>query len=191
MKRIPNYCAAVVVVHGKSELLLMEYIKSNLHLPIEIYSENNGKSSIQINSIMNVLNNNIFKNKTSFKRKYFINENNKVFCNFRVFTLMDLDDASVEKQNKYKSGELFKGHWLSSYIVPIWNNGNLEDVLMEIKVLTNKPNYKDKGMVYRKIFPINTGRSDILLVEELMNLLRMSNNTNMEVLLKYLLNLVK
>ena len=34
MMRKPNYCKGIVIVHGKSELLLAEHIKSNLHLPI-------------------------------------------------------------------------------------------------------------------------------------------------------------
>ena len=55
MGRKPNYCKGVAIAHGKSEMLFVEHIKSNLHLPIEIYAENNGKTSIQINSLMSVL----------------------------------------------------------------------------------------------------------------------------------------
>ena len=40
---------AIVVAHGKSELIMSQYIKSNLRLPIEIYSEKNGRQNIQIN----------------------------------------------------------------------------------------------------------------------------------------------
>ena len=43
-----NYCKGIVIAHGKSELLLAEHIKSNLHLPIEIYAESNGKTSILV-----------------------------------------------------------------------------------------------------------------------------------------------
>ena len=56
MKKKLNYCRGVVVVHGKSEKLLAEHIKSNLHLPIEVYAENNGKTSIQIDSLITILN---------------------------------------------------------------------------------------------------------------------------------------
>ena len=51
----PNYCKGIIIVHGKSELLLAEHIKSNLHLPIQIYSESNGKTSIQIDSLPTIL----------------------------------------------------------------------------------------------------------------------------------------
>ena len=57
----PNYCKGIVIAHGKSELLLAEHIKSNLHLPIEIYAEKNGKLSIQIDDLITILGNNIFK----------------------------------------------------------------------------------------------------------------------------------
>ncbi len=43
----PNYCRCIVIAHGQCELLLAEYIKSNLHLPIKIYAENNGKTSLK------------------------------------------------------------------------------------------------------------------------------------------------
>lgn len=39
----PKFCKGIVIAHGKSELLLAEHIKSNLHLPIEIYAQSNGK----------------------------------------------------------------------------------------------------------------------------------------------------
>ena len=68
----PNYCKLVVIAHGKSELLLVEHIKSNLHLPIEIYAESNGKTSIQIDSLMKILGNNIFKNKRAFTKNIWL-----------------------------------------------------------------------------------------------------------------------
>ena len=74
MVRKPNYCKGIIIAHGKSELLLAEHIKSNLHLPIEIYAESNGKTSIQIDSLMTVLGNNIFKDKRAFNQKYIVDK---------------------------------------------------------------------------------------------------------------------
>ena len=78
----PNYCKGIVIAHGKSELLLAEHIKSNLHLPIEIYAEKNGKLSIQIDDLITILGNNIFKNKTSFKKQFVVEEENKKIKKF-------------------------------------------------------------------------------------------------------------
>ena len=100
MVRKPNYCKGVIIVHGKSELLLAEHIKSNLHLNIGIYSLENGRTSIQIDSLMTILGNTIFKNKNKLKKEYIIEEKNKELVNFFVMPIMDLDDTKEEKIKK-------------------------------------------------------------------------------------------
>ena len=182
--RKPNYCKGIIIVHGKSELLLAEYIKSNLHLPIEIYAESNGKTSIQIDSLMTVLGNNIFKNKRVFNQKYVVEEEKGILKNFSVMPIMDLDDTSEEKKKKYLSGEMFKNHWLNPYIVPIWNKENLDEVLLDLGLIDKLPNNKEKGKVYRDLFPKNIGKSDKQLVEDLMKTFKKSNKTNMQVFIK-------
>lgn len=168
MVRKPNYCKGIIIAHGKSELLLAEYIKSNLHLPIEIYSLKNGKTSIQIDSLMTILGNNDFKNKSKLKQKYIIEEKNKKFINFYIMPIMDLDDTTEEKIKKYKNGEMFKNHWLSPYIIPIWNDINLDHVLYDLKLISKLPNDKEKGKVYEELFPKNTGQADLEQVNKLL-----------------------
>ena len=158
MKKKLNYCRGVVVVHGKSEKLLAEHIKSNLHLPIEVYAENNGKTSIQIDSLITILNNNIFKNERCLKRKYNIEIENKKIKNFFLIVIMDLDDTTEEKIKQYKSGKMFEKHWLSPYIIPVWNNKNLDQVMFDLGLISKVPNYKEKGRVYEEVFPKNNGR---------------------------------
>lgn len=93
-KRSPKvrYVKNIVLVHGKSEQIICEYIKSNLRLPIEIFSHNNGKNNIEINSINSVLNNTIFKSRSSLKNKYEIVEK-KVLTkeDLEIFIIMDKD----------------------------------------------------------------------------------------------------
>ena len=184
MARKPNYCKGIIIVHGKSERLLAEYIKSNLHLPIEIYAESNGKTSIQIDSLMTVLGNNIFKNKRVFNQKYVVEEEKGILKNFSVMPIMDLDDTSEEKKKKYLSGEMFKNHWLNPYIVPIWNKENLDEVLLDLGLIDKLPNNKENGKVYRGLFPKTIGKSDKQQVEDLMNTFKKSNKTNMQVFIK-------
>ena len=184
MEKKPNYCKGIVIAHGKSELLLAEHIKSNLHLPIEIYSESNGKTSIQIDSLMRVLGNNIFKNKRVFKQKYIVEEEKGILKNFSLMPIMDLDDTSEEKKQKYISGEMFENHWLSPYIVPIWNRSNLDEVLLDLKLIDKLPNNKEKGKVYRDLFPTNKGESDIQQVKNLMDKFEKSDKTNMKIFIK-------
>ena len=107
MERKPNYCKGIIIAHGKSELLLAEHIKSNLHLNIGIYSLKNGKEPIQIDNLMTILGNTDFKIKKDLKQKYFFEEKDKEIVNFFIMPIMDLDDTTEEKIEKYKSGEMF------------------------------------------------------------------------------------
>ena len=43
-----NYLKAIVIVHGKSELQMCDFIKRKLKLKIDIVSKNKGGNSIQI-----------------------------------------------------------------------------------------------------------------------------------------------
>ena len=181
MVRKPNYCKGIIIAHGKSELLLAEHIKSNLHLPIEIYSLKNGKTSIQIYSLMTILGNNDFKNKSKLKQKYIIEEKNKKFINFFIMPIMDLDDTTEEKIKKYKNGEMFKNHWLSPYIIPIWNDINLDHVLYDLKLISKLPNDKEKGKVYEELFPKNTGQADLEQVNKLLKYFESTEKTNMNI----------
>ena len=184
MVRQPNYCKGIVIAHGKSELLFAEHIKSNLHLPIEIYSLKNGKMSIQIDSLTTILGNNDFKSKNKLKQKYFIEEKNKKLVNFFVMPIMDLDDTTEEKIEKYKSGKMFRNHWLSSYIVPIWNDTNLDHVLYDLNLISKLPNDKEKGKVYEDIFPKNKGQADLEQVNKLLKYFESTTKTNMDVFIR-------
>lgn len=184
MVRKPNYCKGIIIAHGKSERLLAEHIKSNLHLPIEIYSLKNGKTSIQIDSLMTILGNNDFKNKSKLKQKYIIEEKNKKFINFFIMPIMDLDDTTEEKIKKYKNGEMFKNHWLSPYIIPIWNDINLDHVLYDLKLISKLPNDKEKGKVYEELFPKNTGQADLEQVNKLLKYFESTTKTNMNIFIE-------
>ena len=184
MMRKPNYCKGIIIAHGKSELLLAEHIKSNLHLPIEIYSLKNGKTSIQIDSLMTILGNNDFKNKSKLKQKYIIEEKNKKFINFFIMPIMDLDDTTEEKIKKYNNGEMFKNHWLSPYIIPIWNDINLDHVLYDLKLISKLPNDKEKGKVYEELFPKNTGQADLEQVNKLLKYFESTTKTNMYIFIE-------
>lgn len=184
MVRKPNYCKGIIIAHGKSELLLAEHIKSNLHLPIEIYSLKNGKTSIQIDSLMTILGNNDFKNKSKLKQKYIIEEKNKKFINFFIMPIMDLDDTTEEKIKKYKNGEMFKNHWLSPYIISIWNDINLDHVLYDLKLISKLPNDKEKGKVYEELFQKNTGQADLEQVNKLLKYFESTTKTNMNIFIE-------
>lgn len=113
-KNRPCYLKAVVIVHGKSEKQICEYIKSNLRLKIEIVSEKRGEKSIQINGLTNILNDSRFRSFDAFIRFFedvevvAYNKKKMLASNFKIFIIMDTDDCSEENKRKYTSKEMFK-----------------------------------------------------------------------------------
>lgn len=162
-----KYTRCVVIVHGKSELALTKYIYTNLHLPVKIISKDNGKSSIQINGLMDFLKKK-FKSLSTFANEYSIeyDKKNKILKNFKLFTIMDTDDCEDDIMQKYISGEMFCGHPLSQYIVPIYNSSNLEDIMVKAGIMVKRISDAEKGTYYSKIFPINSAPMSIDTVDQ-------------------------
>jgi len=153
-----RYTKCAVIVHGKSELNLVKYIYTNLHLPVKIISRDRGKTSIQINGLLDFMQNGKFKSLKSFAEEYVIEYDRKSKClkNFKLFIIMDTDDSDENTKDKYISGELFRGHILEKYVVPIYNISNLEDVMIKAQIMVQRIPDSEKGKYYSKIFPINT-----------------------------------
>lgn len=153
-----RYTRCAVIVHGKSELHLVRFVYTNLHLPVKIISENKGRESIQINGLKDYLNKKTFVSLSVFAKEYLIEYDKKArkLKNFKLFIIMDTDDCSEEIKKGYVSGEMFRGHPLQEYIVPIYNIANLEDVMIKAGIMTKRIHDSQKGTYYSKIFPINT-----------------------------------
>ena len=97
---------------------------------------------------------------------------------------MDLDDTTEEKIKKYKSGEMFKNHWLNPYIIPIWNDINLDYVLYDLNLISKIPDDKEKGKVYGELFPTNYGPVDLEQVNRLLKYFESTKKTNMDIFIK-------
>jgi len=155
-----HYIKGVVICHGKSELCMTRYISTNLHLRIKPYARDKGESSIQITALDSVLKHAPFNNINSFLKEYDVETvgkgKRKTLKDFRLFIIMDTDDCSDKQKCAYISKEIFLGHWLYDYIVPIYDIPNLESVLSKAKVLTKKISNSEKGTYYQTIFPINS-----------------------------------
>lgn len=99
-----HYTKALVIVHGKSEKQIVKFIKSNLRLKMEIYSDKNGEKAIQITSLKNTLNNKIFKSFNNFIKEYEdikLSEDYKsIDDSFKVFIIMDTDDCTEKQKNR-------------------------------------------------------------------------------------------
>jgi hypothetical protein len=87
----------------------------------------------------------------------------------------------------FKSGAMFKKLWFGEYIVPVWNTQNLEDVLEQMDYPFAKTQ-SDKGKLYKDFFSPKKGQDDVAFLELFMKSCEKNKNTNMDVLLKYLLD---
>ena len=187
-----NYTKALVIVHGKSEKQICQYIKNKLRLKIEIYSDKNGEKAIQITSLKNTLNNKIFKSYRNFINTFEdieLTDNNKsINNNFKIFIIMDTDDCSEDEKRKFINKEMFKGHWAYDYIVPIYNIPELETVLTEAKIPFTKTGVKRKKE-YIKLFPTDPkyNKTDEVQIKELLNALKKQKNTNLNDFLDFCL----
>lgn len=184
-----NYTKAVIIVHGKSEKQICQYIKNKLRLKIEIYSDKNGEKAIQITSLKITLNNKIFKTLKSFIHEYddikLIN-NKQISSDFKLFIIMDTDDCTEKQKQNFINKEMFKSHWAYEYIVPIYNIPELETVLVKAKIpFERKGNERKKE--YVKIFPTDPKyeKNDNIQIEELSNTLKKQDNTNLNIFLDF------
>lgn len=167
-----NYLKAVVIVHGKSELQMCKFIKRNLRIKMEFISENNGESSIQITSLKDRLNGKDIKDFNSFRKKYEddieIIDKKLLSNNFKIFTIMDTDDCSDEQRNNYKNKTMFKKHWAYDYMCPIYNDSNLEEVLIKAGIKYKSKSSKKMKKEYIEIFPTDEKyiKSDTIQIED-------------------------
>ncbi|BAE86597.1 hypothetical protein DSY4808 [Desulfitobacterium hafniense Y51] len=149
------------IVHGQSEYRICSSIKSNLRLKHEIIARDKGKTSIQVTSVMNILNDRRFATFKGFIRQFTdVNYEKGKLLNFSLFIIMDVDDCTPEQKNEFITKEMFKNHWLYEYIVPIYNDPNLEAAMKEAHIEVKRK--KD----YIIIFPTNHGDLDVTIAKE-------------------------
>ena len=188
-----NYTKSLVVVHGKSEYDLVEYIYTNLHLNIKIIAKDKGRESIQINGLKTLFTKESFLSLSKFSKEYGIeyDKKNKVLKDFKLFVIMDTDDCSPETKNKYISGELFEFSVLKDYIIPIYNIENLEDVMIKAGIMTKRIPISQKGSFYSKVFPVNTEPKSLDTINQVTgfyNKIKNLKETNLKVFVEYCYN---
>lgn len=177
----------MTVVHGQSEYCICSNIKSNLRIKHEIVAKDKGKSSIQITGLLYLLNNDSrFKSFNSFVRSFTdIEYHKKLLINFKLFIIMDVDDCTEKLKKDFISKDMFKNHWLYDYIVPIYNDKNLESVMDSCDITVQKK--KD----YIVIFPTNHGDLNMDKAKEFSQKLSKCKNTNMNEYVDYCISIAE
>lgn len=180
----PKYTRAVIICHGKSEVIFTKNIRSNLRLKIEIDSKNNGEGSIQITSLIKFPRTKGYSGIKSILRKFINIEHKKnKLLNFKLFIIMDVDEPELTKEiiDNYKNKTMFKEFDYYDYIVPIYNDKNLDDVLIKLDYAVD---IKCKVASYQKIFSGKNG--DYESFKQLKEKIKTSKNSNLIELFDYL-----
>ena len=81
---------------------------------------------------------------------------------------MDTDDCSDEQRNNYKNKTMFKKHWAYDYMCPIYNDSNLEEVLIKAGIKYKSKSSKKMKKEYIEIFPTDEKyiKSDTIQIED-------------------------
>lgn len=175
-KKVIKQTKVITIVHGQSEYALCSHVKSNLRIKHEIISRDKGKTSIQINGLVDLLSRDRrLQSRKSLKKEF----PDIDLENFKLFIIMDVDDCNSVTKEKFKNKELFKDSWLFSHIVPIYSEPNLEKTMEDIGIVIQKK--KD----YITIFPTSHGDLDLNKAKEFHEKLKTSKNSNLHEYVKF------
>lgn len=174
------------IVHGKSEYNICSSIKSNLRLKHEIIARKRGQSSIQVTSIMKVLQDRRFINFRNFVSEFTDVEHKKGrLLNFFLFIIMDVDDCTPEQRENFINKKMFENHWLYDYIIPIYNIPNLESTMMQAKIKI------ERKRDYIVVFPTNHGDLDIDIAKDYLKKIKSCKCSNLDKYIQYCVSLAE
>lgn len=195
-KRTLKYLKCIVIVHGKSEKQICEYIKLNLRQKMEIISKSKGENSIQINGIRKMLDKDArFATLNGFIREFSdveittVKRKKIISPDLKIFIIMDTDDCTEETKKKYISKELFKGHWAYDYIYPIFNSPELETIMVKAGIKFEKKG-EERKKEYIKIFPTDQKylHNEGVELKDFSNKLEAIEETNLNEFIEYCLS---
>lgn len=183
-KRQKHYLHIIVVAHGASEFLIAKSIRAILKIPMEIYSNQSGNLPYQITDLKKLFSGKDFT--SGFYHKFQSNvefkKNRPV--NLKIFTIMDKDNIPDDTYQQYKNNTLLNdlsSCYVKKFVIPIFNENNLEDVIKNIGMKYPKNN-KAKYNTYKHIFSVgnNSKITPKDKIEEFADLLKKCNKTNMD-----------
>ncbi len=176
MKKKINKCNTVIIVHGKSELNFVKYVRKNLRIKIEEHSDN----KIQINDLVRIINGKPFSTKNYFEEHFDAKLNDK----FKLFIIMDTDDCTPDDKRRFISKEIFPKTFLKKYIIPIYLSENFEDVFNSIGF-----NLDPKDKPYEEEFPTQRGENSVERIISIKDSLKTSSKTNLDDFLEFCIEL--
>lgn len=188
-KRGLRYIKALIFLSDRTGYKLCQYIQQNLKLKVKLYD------CIE-KDIMEVLYDNEHGTFNEFIKKYMVEIKRSMqlqeINDFKIYIVMDLDKFSNDEEVKmFLDKSMFKEYWAYDYIVPIYSETNLKEIILESSIHSEIKFKENKE--YIKVFPFankfDLNVSDREEVELLKNLIQKNRKTNLNNLLDYCLNL--
>ena len=103
----------------------------------------------------------------------------------KIFILMDLDDVNDSNMvDNYKNGQLFSKFKFAKSIVPLYNDGNLEEVIASMGYKPPK-HKRDKNKVYTRMF---SDGGTVESIEIFLEDCKKCKKTNMELLVQHVID---
>ena len=177
----------VVIPHGSSEVVLAKSIKKALKLPIEVFDPFKGKHDIAIGNITEVMDSYGFANEKELHKTFpvlqFNPYGNPKMRDLVIFPILDIDSYRNEKK-AYITGNLFRNSPFADRIHPIFNDGNLDEILLGLgyRISTAGAN---KITTYHAVFDHMMAQEFETLSEKLKTV---SDKTNLHIFIDFCLS---
>lgn len=133
---LPN---TIVLVHGDTEYLLFDWIRSSLKTDFVIHPKLGSGHTISMKGVAEVLSSPPFDRTASLHsafRTLDYDESRRELVKLRVYPVLDVDGDTASFRS-YASRDAFRDVPLRNNIYPVYNNPNLESVLSEVGLDVN------------------------------------------------------
>ena len=177
----------VVIPHGSSEAILAKSLRKALRLPIELFDPFGGKRDIAIGNITEVMDQYGVRDEVTLHRMFpdlqYSPRHDPRMERLAVFPILDIDSYRNEKK-AYVTGNLFRESPFADRMHPIFNDVNLDDVLINLgyKISTAGAN---KTSTYHAVFDRMMAKDYERLSEELRTV---PEKTNLYILIDFCLS---
>jgi hypothetical protein len=171
----------LVIVHGESERILVNAIKSRLRIPVDLYPIDRGSGTVDLPNIAEVLSSGPFKSESALHRAYdaldYEPRSVVKMPDLHIFPILDVD-RHRDLFPSYRTKDMFRGSVFSDRIVPIYNDRDLDEIMEAIGFTINR---SDKVNSYLKA-------ANGMDVRDMYNRLKAIDGTNLELFLLWMLS---
>lgn len=171
----------LTINHGECENRVVDWVKVRLNMGIEKYSRENGKKTIRIENLPDVLKMKWLGSESSLHSKYrdleYFPRANPSMPSLHIFTIMDTEFELLHSNRTYMTGNMFNGCYFRDQMTAIYNAPDMDTIFEKAGI--GRVSYK-KPASYTDIL-------DDYEVLDVYHLLKDRSDSNLSEFLKYCL----